>query len=582
MKRKRKLLSLVLTLALVLGCVNIPVSATFAAQSKADDTKMKAQVQKSGTLGEGDFVFKWTLDDGGTLKITGKGFLFLNEEDLERISNDIKKIAIADGITGAYFPFGGYGNDSKGLPSLKELSLAATVKELDGSFRNCPNLEVITGGKNIKEVSNSLFDNTKWLSNKEIATIGKAFVAYNGSSSNVAIPNGITTISDYAFRYNETLRTITLPKSLISIGDSAFKGCTSLSSINGGDNLSKLGTSALEDVPWVAQKKGTVTLGNVLVKYKGTAKTYTVPSSIKSIYDEAFSECKTLESVSVKSKINTVPIDAFRNCVKLKDVTLPKSVTTIAYGAFDHCTALQKVTLPSSLKKIETGAFIFCKSLSKVEVNGGANNTKLNEIGYKAFGGCTKLKSLTIPKKVYRIDDKAFGYDLVDDGSYDQKPTKMAGTVIYGVNGTEAQKYAKTNAITFKSVKDNGKDNEGGHSTGGHSAGTKGKVVAPAQKTKNGLKGPDFEVYIAYWESHRFHEVKFSEVEGATGYQIYYSFTGKSGSWKKAASPKNSTVYWDFEWSKGKSKTCYYKIRAYNKVNGQIKYGAFSKVIKIK
>ena len=284
---------------------------------------------------------------------------------------------------------------------------------------------------------------------------------------------------------------------------------------------------------------------------------------------------ESIKSVELSGEIETIGRYAFGYNTSMEKITLPKSVTTIAYGAFDHCAALQKVTLPSSLKRIETGAFIFCKSLSKVEVNGGANNTKLNEIGYKAFGGCTKLKSLTIPKKVYRIDDKAFGYDLVDDGSYDQKATKVAGTVIYGVNGTEAQRYAKTNAITFKSVKDNGKDNEGGHSTG-----TKGKVVAPAQKTKNGLKGPNFEVYIAYWKSHRFHEVKFSDVKGATGYQIYYSFTGKSGSWRKAASPKNSKVYWDFEWGKGK--TCYYKIRAYKKVNGKIKYGAFSKVIKIK
>lgn len=579
--RQKKLLSLVLTVALVLGCVTIPTSGTFATESVSAGTTMKAQTVKSGKIGSGDFTFKWTLDNAGTLKLTGKNFLNLDLADIKEIRNDVKKIEIASGITGVLFNLSDYGTNLMGLPNLKELSLATTVKELMGDLGHCENLETVAGGKNIRTVSGQLFKGTKWIKSTDTASVGKVFVAYNGTKSNVTIPQGIVSISNAAFAWNKNLTEIKIPESVTLIEENAFRGCTALTSINGGKNVSRIGSAALDDVPWVKEKKGTVILGKVLVKYKGTGKIYTVPTNIKGIYDEAFSGCRHLESVTVKGAIGEIPVYTFKNCVNLKKVTLPKSVTAISYGAFDHCGALASIKLPSSLERIGTGAFIFCGSLSKVEVNGGANNTKLWDIGIKAFGGCTKLKSLTIPKKVSSIGSLAYGYDLVDD--YTLRESKIQNATIYGVKGTEAQKYANGNAITFKSIKDNGKGNEGTSGEHGeHSTGTRGKVVAPAEKTKNGLKAPDLDVYIAYWESHRFHEVKFSKVKGAAGYQIYYSFTGKSGGWKKAASPKDSTVYWDFDWNKGKSKTCYYKVRAYKKVNGKIKYGAFSKVKKIK
>ncbi len=81
-----------------------------------------------------------------------------------------------------------------------------------------------------------------------------------------------------------------------------------------------------------------------------------------------------------------------------------------------------------------------------------------------------------------------------------------------------------------------------------------------------------------FYGKDRIQEVKLNSVKGAAGYQIYYSDTGKNGSWHKLASFKNAAHYYGIE----QSTTCYYKGRAYKKVNGKTVYGPYSKTMKIK
>ena len=56
-------------------------------------------------------------------------------------------------------------------------------------------------------------------------------VSYIGNSSNITIPNSVTTIGQYAFYDCTDLTSITIPKSVNSIGAKAFNNCTSLGRI---------------------------------------------------------------------------------------------------------------------------------------------------------------------------------------------------------------------------------------------------------------------------------------------------------------------------------------------------------------
>lgn len=70
-------------------------------------------------------------------------------------------------------------------------------------------------------------------------------------------------------------------------------------------------------------------------------------------------------------------------------------------------------------------------------------------------------------------------------------------------------------------------------------------------------------------------EVTWSEVVGAAGYQVYRA-TSKSGKYSKVATVTENSYRDDFV---DFSKTYYYKVRAYKKLDGEITYSKYSKVM---
>lgn len=70
--------------------------------------------------------------------------------------------------------------------------------------------------------------------------------------------------------------------------------------------------------------------------------------------------------------------------------------------------------------------------------------------------------------------------------------------------------------------------------------------------------------------------LKWSNVSGESGYQVYYS-TSKNGSYEKMKSVSTDTLkYTTSKLTAGK--TYYFKVRAYVKVDGKVIYGAFSEI----
>ena len=61
------------------------------------------------------------------------------------------------------------------------------------------------------------------------------------------VPNGVTTIADYAFFKNERLKTLHFPNSLMYIGQMACAGCHSLNNITLPENIAEVGSYAFYD-----------------------------------------------------------------------------------------------------------------------------------------------------------------------------------------------------------------------------------------------------------------------------------------------------------------------------------------------
>lgn len=158
-----------------------------------------------------------------------------------------------------------------------------------------------------------------------------------------------------------------------------------------------------------------------------------IPNSVLSIGNYAFWSCTSLTHVTIPENVTTVGICAFRECASLSafygkfasndnrclivDGTLnsfaPAELTeytiednTIAIGdyAFYKCEKLQNVVMPNSVASIGNGSFKYCKLLRKL---GLSNNVKT--IGKEAFYYCDALYgSMILPEGLTSIGEMAF------------------------------------------------------------------------------------------------------------------------------------------------------------------------------
>ena len=202
------------------------------------------------------------------------------------------------------------------------------------------------------------------------------------SLSNIAIPDSVTDIGDYAFEYCCSLSNMVIPNSVTSIGDYAFYGCRSLSNIVIPDSVTKIGDY-------------TFSVCSSLSKI-------VIPNSVTKIGDYAFSDCSSLSKIVIPNSVTDIGDYAFAHC-SLSNIAIPDSVTAIGYGAFSGCRSLSKIVIPDSVTKIGDYAFSFCSSLSKIAIP-----DSVTDIGDYAFEYCSSLSNIVIPNSVTSIGAYAF------------------------------------------------------------------------------------------------------------------------------------------------------------------------------
>ena len=144
-------------------------------------------------------------------------------------------------------------------------------------------------------------------------------------------------------------------------------------------------------------------IGKYTFYYCTSLRSITIPDSVTRIGHDAFENCTSLQSVTIPDSVTWIGDDAFRNCTSLQSITIPDGVTRIGYGAFDNCSSLRSVTIPDSVTSIESEAFHSCTSLQSITIPDGVTS-----IGYNAFCNCASLQSITIPYGVTSIGDYAF------------------------------------------------------------------------------------------------------------------------------------------------------------------------------
>lgn len=134
-------------------------------------------------------------------------------------------------------------------------------------------------------------------------------------------------------------------------------------------------------------------------------------TGLTSIGDHAFEGANSLTSITIPETVKKIGIDAFK-ATNLSSIVIPKNVYNIYYGAFSE-TPITSITVSKDNKWYDSRNN--CNAIIETSSNkliAGCQNTVIPDdilvIGNKAFSGCSKLKSITLPESLTKIDYEAF------------------------------------------------------------------------------------------------------------------------------------------------------------------------------
>ncbi len=287
------------------------------------------------------------------------------------------------------------------------------------TFYNCSSLKTATIPASVKTVDQFAFSGCKLLQGTVPANLDSigtyAFNECNSLTGAVTIKAGTASIPDYAFYGCGSITEISLPASLTSIGKFAFYGCNGVKSINAPLYGTKLGCyfgAPLEEaangsyIP-TALTSVTLTSGSEIpaeyFQKCGNITSITLPSTAKTIGNNAFQECTALADISIPEGVTSIGEFAFYKCSGFTELELPSTLNTIGNYAFCDCSALSAVTVPAKVTSIGNYAFCNCSKLQTATVTGS-----LNELGERAFSGCASLTKVVLPDSVSDIGNYAF------------------------------------------------------------------------------------------------------------------------------------------------------------------------------
>ena len=274
------------------------------------------------------------------------------------------------------------------------------------------------------------------------------YIGGNKVEGDLVIPDGVTSVGDYAFYGCSGLTSVEIPDSVTSIGGYVFSGCSGLTSVH----ISDIAKWCAISFKYGANP---LTYGHNLYVNGQFVKDLIIPDSVTSIGNYAFEGCSGLTSITIPNSVTSIGYRTFENCAGLTSIVIPDSVTSIGSYAFSGCRGLRSITIPESLTSIGDYAFYNCSGLTRVAIS---KNT--TSIGEGAFGSCGNLQyvlygdtamswgqiniesnndCLMSAKKLYNHDGKSRTYTFVTNSI--QENFSMSGLYLDELPVVEKEGY---------------------------------------------------------------------------------------------------------------------------------------------
>ena len=308
---------------------------------------------------------------------------------------DIETIVVGNGLTSL---------DNLPITSaLKSITIGSGITSIDNElFKYCENAKIYVS--DLKSYLNNFSDNPR------------VELKIDSLPNDLVIPDGVTSIKNFAFKGHNNFTSVTIPDSVTSIGENAFSDCNNIKTLIVGNGL-----TSLDNLPLTS-----------------ALKFITIGSGINSINENAFNLCNDLTIFKVDENNQNYSASEDRKILFNKDkttliaypsaagdITIPDGVTTITSNAFYGCSNLTSVVIPDSVTSVDYNAFLICNNIENLVTGNGLTSLDnlpitsalksitigngINSIKERTFNSCNNLT-------IFNIDENNQNYSVSDDG----------------------------------------------------------------------------------------------------------------------------------------------------------------------
>lgn len=501
----------------------------------------------SGTCGEN---LTWTLDDEGTLTISGSGdmadYSATSEVPWASDTDAIKSVVIEDGVTSIAnyaFCYCYYMTDITIPDGVTSIGLAA--------FFDCDGLKSLTIPESVDDIGDIAFaacDNLETITLPTTVTSFTATFFGDYALKSVVLPQGMTSINDSMFWNCTSLTDVTIPDSVTSIGEEAFYGCTSLMNVVIPASVTSIAEGALGYTYDEEKDDNVVIDGFTISGYTGSAA-------------ETYARNNGFTFVS----LGTVPFVAY-----LSDCEISLSSTSYTYNGKPRTPA---VTVKYDDKELVQDTDYIVNYENNTDA-GTATVTINGRGGYR--GAETKEFTINKAAKTITASNITATYSTKKQTAKIGAKAKDSATLTYSSNSSKVKvnsagkvtipaKFIGTATITITAK-----------ATSNYKEATK-KITVTVNPTKTTLSS------VTNVKGKKM-TVKWKKNTVGTGYQIQYSTSKTFAKSNKTVTIKKKATTSKTISGLTKGKTYYVRIRTYKTVSGKKIYSAWStkKSVKIK
>lgn len=293
---------------------------------------------------------------------------------------------------------------------IKSFKLGSGVKKINSrAFWSCDNLTNIELGENIDYIGSQAFT---WCINLK----------------NIVIPDSVKEIGSHAFSLCKSMQTVSIGSGVTKIGDSAFDSCYALTEF-----------TVKEKNQYYCSEDGVLfdKFKQKLIYYPASniRQLYTIPNTVNTVKDSAFSDCSYLQSVIIPNTVTTLGSYAFAGCKNLTNINFGKGLTYIPDGAFASCDSLKYVEIPDNIVELRYGSFRNCPNLKTIKIP-----VSIKSIGSSVFyefytGSLSDIYYSGTKEQWEQVSIGSSNYDL-DDATIHYNSRKITFDANNGITST--------------------------------------------------------------------------------------------------------------------------------------------------